>query len=71
MYISGIGNVVFFLTYNTFSTEQIRSSLYEFNRENALIVFEFINLLLKDDACKVYGGLLANHYWKCMCTDIL
>jgi GNAT superfamily N-acetyltransferase len=55
----------------TEETEFIRNSLYEFNGENVPIVFENINLLLKDDSGKIYGGILAYNYWNCMYIDIL
>lgn len=55
----------------TEETEYVRNSLYEFNGEHVPIVFEHINLLLKDDNGKVYGGLLANLYWNCIYIDIL
>jgi len=51
--------------------EYVRNSLYMFNGENVPIIFERINLILKDSDGKIYGGILANHYWNCMYIDIL
>ena len=56
----------------TEETEYIRFQLeWKFNGSNIPIVFERINLILKDDSGKVCGGLLANHYWNCILIDIL
>ena len=56
----------------TEETDYIRFQLeWKFNGANIPIVFERINLILKDNSGKVCGGLLANHYWNCILIDIL
>ena len=65
-------NIVYHNLEKTEETEYIRFQLeWKFNGANVPIVFERINLILKDDSGKVCGGLLANHYWNCIFLDIL
>jgi len=60
-----------FTAQDTDAAEYLRQRLYAFNGEHVPIVFEYINLYLKDECGRTCGGLLAEHYWNCLFIDIL